>query len=295
MPGNNGLRIVDALNGDDKYSKRAIKRERRQRGRRRDAFEQNEEEAIEDGKPIVYPPQKEMAAKIYQALCTNVLLFTVCAPMQWGKTGIVVYLAYLALAKSRDVRVLKMVIITGMSDKAWEKQTKERFECLEDNGRSVLVFHAGALGKQKELFQNLSDAIIVIDECHYGNGMKQRLGKLLKKAGILDPDLLINRNVRIVQISATPDSSIVVPQSWKEEGIHKKVVVDWRAKEYISPKDIVDQGRLYDPVDLTKMDNVRREIGNVNMNGLIIVRAPSKSVDRAKVLNNLKKFQVELS
>ena len=47
---------------------------------------------------------------------------TLCAPPQWGKTGVSLYVSYkMSLNRTKEVFYL-----TGMSDKTWIEQTRER-------------------------------------------------------------------------------------------------------------------------------------------------------------------------
>lgn len=292
------LRIVSFWDGKSRADQRTKERETIRRNFCRMTFDTNQKYAVEDGKPLVHPPQKKLALEVFNAFCTSIaLLITICAPMQWGKTGVIVYLAYRALALATPVpKVRRMVVITGMSDNDWANQTKARFDCLGvDNG--VSVFHRGALRKQADLLAKLRDTIIVIDECHVGNGKKQMLDKILGRAGLLDRVQLVHRNVRIVQISATPGSSLVVPEGWKDGGLHVKMVADWRIGSYISPLDIVEEGRLLGTRDLTQMEHVRDAVvpfARDGRTGIVFVRTPNKLRDEALVIRNFEKVNAEL-
>lgn len=290
------LHTVLFWNGPSIKDRRATDLEKDLRGWRHKCFERNMRIAIENGEPLVHPPQIKLANELFRTfLTTQALLITICAPMQWGKTGIIVYLAYRALAaKDEPAKVQKLVVITGMSDKDWTRQTKKRFECLgTDSG--VSVFHRGALRKQTDMFAKLENALVVIDECHYGNGKKQSLDDFLKSACLLNHDQLVHRNVRFVQVSATPDSSLVVPQGWTEKNLHRTMVADWRIESYISPKDMLDKKRVLGTRDLTRIDNVRDAVVQfAGRKGIIFVRTPNKKIKAKSVLKNFETVKAEL-
>ena len=70
---------------------------------------------------LVFEDQKKVGEKIVKAFSDKVLV-TLCAPPQWGKTGVSLYVSYkMSLNKTKDVFYL-----TGMSDKTWIEQTRER-------------------------------------------------------------------------------------------------------------------------------------------------------------------------
>ena len=176
------------------------------------------ENADEKGETLVYPPQKDAAQKIVDAFAACKRIVTLCAPMQWGKTGTLFWVAYqfMLLATGMIRRLVihgnvrpKVYIITGMSDNEWVEQTKERFPpMLHAN-----IMHRNSLKKNKEVFEKMSNALIIIDECHYGTDKFGIMGTIFREAGLTDIDVLVQRNIYILQTSATPDNSLVQANS----------------------------------------------------------------------------------
>lgn len=258
---------------------------------------------------VIYPEKMVLAIQIMRTVfCTAALLVSLCAPMQYGKTSVIAGIAYLALAAPQneqrrvglgdEPRVRQVVVITGLSDKEWQRQTAERFECFGTGNHSgITVLHRGQLKKNLPLFKELKDAIVIIDECHYGSGKKQIIHNVLCVAGLLDQDNLCNRNVRIVQVSATPDSTLVWPQGWAA-GLHKTIVANWNVPGYISPQTILDDNRVRRPMDLTNPDNARKALKpfvnddcTVRKSGIIFVRAPKGKFEA--VIKNFQSLQHE--
>jgi len=99
------------------------------------------------------------------------------AEMQAGKTGVVTALIRLMLANARLLRITpdRMFIITGMSDNAWLKQTRERLPLGVRTG----VQHSGGLSKIIATLHSLangdilSNVLIVLDESHIASSTEQ--------------------------------------------------------------------------------------------------------------------------
>ena len=88
-------------------------------------------------------------------------------------------------------------IITGMSNLKWQTEMKDKApNCFKNK-----IFHHGQLHNAN--LNNLQDGLLIFDETDAGDKPMQRLDTLLKNAGILDINYIINHNIRIVFISAT--------------------------------------------------------------------------------------------
>ena len=89
---------------------------------------------------LVYPQQKSIATQIYDTLTTGEkICVTLCAPPQWGKTGVSLYLAkkFTTTNNKWFTNYNQIYFCTGMSDTSMIKQTQERLlSCWKKN-----VFH----------------------------------------------------------------------------------------------------------------------------------------------------------
>ena len=175
------------------------------------------------GRQYIYPEQSFEGNKIV-SLFTAVCIATFVAPMQWGKTGVILEAAYSMVKPTWDedeeeltcaINPMNVFVITGMSDNEWRKQTKARFpEQWRDN-----VVHRGNLKKIDAKMYDIRDALIVIDECHFGTSSNTVLDtKLQDWFDLPSVDALKKRNIRILQTSATPDNVIVSAEQWSESG-----------------------------------------------------------------------------
>jgi len=131
------------------------------------------------------------------------------AEMQAGKTGVVCAVLRLILRniKTLQIRPDRVFLITGMSDNAWTKQTRERVpEPFRKN-----VHHNGNLKQVKEKLirlakgEHLRNCLVVLDESHFASSYDNRPAKeVFETLHSLCPiELWAENNVRLVTISAT--------------------------------------------------------------------------------------------
>jgi hypothetical protein len=195
------------------------------------------------GIQIAYQSQKIMANDVHAAYLQGVSLVNLIAPPQWGKTGIVASTAYLMTTHSDDTLMTmpeNVYIVTGMSDKEWERQTKERMIPAFRNN----VYHRGKFRNGvAERLASVRDAFVIIDECHYGSEKDQTIHTRLKNVGFLDINHLQEHNVKILCISATPGSVLIDAQRWGSQ--HQRTIVcDMNEPGYVGFKSLIAEKRL---------------------------------------------------
>jgi len=154
-----------------------------------------------DGK-LVYPNQEEAAWQIVELFYEGVMAVTLLALPQVGKTGVMLYVSYLMTTTNNDDLLIKpenVYIISGMNDLDWQRQTKESFpDALNEK-----IFTRSEFNKIRTL-DSLENALIIIDECHIAAEARQQMSSALRRAGLDNPENLKDKNVRILQVSATP-------------------------------------------------------------------------------------------
>ena len=254
--------------------------------------EDMEDVALKLGKDLVYPAQKAVAMEIAgQLLCGDALLVTLCASMQWGKTGVLVEVGC-TLCTHPDKAILpqNVIILTGMSDNEWRTQTASRMP------PGFRVWHRGDLNKHSDSLFDISNALLIIDECHLGAAEGSKLANALSEAGLLNIETLKQRNVRILQTSATPDHVLENSEKWNIEGgpeYHFKIVPE-NPPSYISPKDLVNQRRALAVMDLKNLVTARSLVVKMLAYSTAkyhIIRLPSR--DKDDVVSNLESLAVE--
>jgi len=166
--------------------------------------------AEKEGSRLVFEDQKLVGKKIVK-LFKKKTLVTLCAPPQWGKTGVSLYVSYhMSLKKINHENVF---FITGMSDRSWVSQTKERvLPCWREN-----VFHRNTLYKLKQrldILKQRKDILIIVDECHIANKSDFILGEIFEDLSLKNPRKMKMKNIKILQISATPSNSLIDGEDW---------------------------------------------------------------------------------
>ena len=211
---------------------------------------------------MVYKNQIEAATEIVHELFGgNKVVVTLIALPQVGKTGTFLEVAYRACTHPDDTSIIdprNVFIITGMSDRDWQKQTET--DMLEPFKRRV--YHRGKLNtKDREdgFYTNLAnarDALIILDECHIAVEKTHLISSNLKRLGLLDIAVLRARNIKILEVSATPGATLRDTQSWGAEN-HSIVTLN-ESPTYIGFKDFIREGRLHDSFDLAKEEEVTK-------------------------------------
>jgi len=211
-------------------------------------------------KEMVYTNQMEAATEIVHELFGNKkVVVTLIALPQVGKTGTFLEVAYRACTHPDDVCIIdprNVFIITGMSDRDWQKQTEA--DMLEPFKRRV--YHRGKLNtKDREdgFYTNLAnarDALIILDECHIAVEKTHLISNNLKALGLLNIEVLRQRNIKILEVSATPGATLRDTQSWGAD--NHSIVLLKESPSYIGFKNFIEDDRLHDSYDFTRESDI---------------------------------------
>ena len=245
-----------------------------------------------EGRTLIHPPQKRVAEMIAaQFFSFDALIATLCASMQWGKTGVMLQLAYTLMTHPALALTDKnLFVITGMADNEWREQTKKRLPDVWEKR----VFHQKDLkadSLQSEL-TNTTNALIIIDECHYGAHKGSVISDILKKAGLLNISTLQQKNIRIFQTSATPDHVLANAEEWNQSGgpiYHYKCVPE-NPPSYVSPKDIMADGRIRPVMDLSSppaVGTLRDQMLGYETPKYHVIRLPIRNAKKRAVCENI--------
>lgn len=139
-----------------------------------------------------------------------------------------------------------------MSDNDWADQFKKSvLPAFREN-----IFHRQNLIKQKEKLRGLKDGLIILDECHIASGSKMTIAKTLKETGILNLDVLQLRNIKMLDISATPDAVLHDYEKWGDKCVIVKIKPGplYKGFEVMKQeKRIIDSPNLEDIEDYRKL------------------------------------------
>ena len=61
-----------------------------------------------------------------------------------------------------------------------------------------------------------SNILLIIDECHISNKSDNTLSEMMGYLDLNKEDYLIKKNIKILQISATPSNSLIDAKTWEK-------------------------------------------------------------------------------
>lgn len=238
-------------------------------------------------KEMVYPNQQTAATEIIQELfdpANPKVAVTLIALPQVGKTGTFLEVAYKACTHPSDDCIIdprNVFIITGMSDRDWQKQTEA--DMLEAFKRRV--YHRGRLNtKDREdnfytALSNATNALIILDECHIGAEKEHQVSQMLRRLNLLSIDTLRQKNVKILEVSATPGATLYDTEKWGPE--NHSIVMLYPSSKYVGFRQFLAEGRIHPSFDLVKDDEMEKLVAFIKRKYATprwhIVRLPAKS------------------
>jgi hypothetical protein len=212
----------------------------------------DKEELLElEGKKFIYPNQQEAADKCIAAFKNGAVAVCLIAQPGTGKTGTAQAVMIHMATNPNDEELIyaeNIINCTGMSDNDWETQFKNSVLLpFKDN-----IFHRQNLVKQKDKLKTLKDALLIPDECHIASGIKMQIAKTLKEAGILDVNVLEMRNIKMLDISATPDA---VLNDYKKWGTKCAIIKIQPGPSYKGFEIMLEETRILDAPNLEELDD----------------------------------------
>jgi hypothetical protein len=230
----------------------------------------------------------EEICKIFKDL--SIVNCLVYGMTQTGKTGCMTSLIQ-HFALSNLIPINNIYIITGLSDKEWKKDTKNRMpDSINDR-----VFHRSNLPKtfNRDIGEK-KNILIIMDEIQIACEESQTIHKTFEKCGFYDLDLLFQNDIKLVQFSATPDGNIKDISDWKH---HSEKIKLKPGYGHYGPKEAIAQGRVRQFKDLIIEKNVyelKLDIENFIDPRYHLIRVPNKrenkngSNNQSIVISNFK-------
>lgn len=243
---------------------------------------------------IIYPNQKDCGERIKcifnNRSHVNCLVYGMT---QTGKTGCMTSLIQHYIL-SYNIPIDNIYIITGLSDKDWKNDTKNRMP----DAIMLRVFHRANLSKT--FFEDITkknNVLVIIDEIQIACEEDQTIHKTFEKCGFYNLDYLLENDIKLIQFSATPDGNLNDMKDW---GPYSEKVKLEPGENYYGPKQAIDQNRVKQFKDLTNIDNVReleQDIKSLEFPNPIylLIRVPNKRKNKDgtnnqnKVISNIKK------
>jgi len=212
---NKGRKVIKMNKNENEKRLEKIKK-RQQRENILKSIRDREEYLELEEKKFIYPNQQEAADKCIEAYKNGAVAVCLIAQPGTGKTGTAQAVMINMATNENDEEIIyteNIINCTGMSDNDWETQFKESvLPAFRDN-----IFHRQNLIKQKDKLRSMKDGLIIPDECHIASGSKMTIAKILKEVGILDVNVLEMRNIKMLDISATPDAVLHDYKKWGQK------------------------------------------------------------------------------
>ena len=169
-----------------------------------------------NGKELVYSNQKAAAKECLSHFKDGKQLVLLQAQPGTGKTGTVLELTKRLTTHKKDkhcVMINDIYTISGMNDKNWAEQfTEKMLPSFKGN-----ILHRGILMKNAEKIEQIRDGYIINDECHYASGKNMTVSKVLKSSGLTDCNVAMDRKVKMLKISATPEAVAWDIKEWGDK------------------------------------------------------------------------------
>jgi hypothetical protein len=168
------------------------------------------------GNMLVYPNQREAANKCIDHFINGKMLVMLIAQPGMGKTGCALeILRQIALHIDDDkcVKASNIHIISGMDDTDW----RDQFQSKMLPSFREHVRHRSALTKSKDKIADIRNGLIVTDECHIASDKNMTVSNVIRAAGLTDINVVQDRQVKMLEISATPEAESWDLESWGDK------------------------------------------------------------------------------
>ena len=163
------------------------------------------EDKSDDGINTLWDNQDFCGEKVNNAFSNkSIINVLVYGKTQTGKTGSMTALIQ-HYVLSNLIPIDNIYIITGLSDKAWKIDTKNR---MPDSLNSRVYHRANLPKKFVNEIKSKKNLLIIMDEIHIACEHDQTIYKTFKECGFYDLDYLLENDIKLIQFSATPDGNI---------------------------------------------------------------------------------------
>ena len=204
----------------------------------------------EEGINIIWQNQKECGEQICKEFKNNKIInVLVYGKTQTGKTGCMTSLIQHFIL-SNNIPIDNIYIITGLSDKAWKADTKNRMP----DSISGRVYHRANLNKTflKDI-RGKKNVLVIMDEIQIACEKDQTIHITFDECGFYNLEYLLQNDIKLVQFTATPDGHINDINDWKEHSAKVKLEP---GEGYIGTEQLKIKGRVRQFENLTEIKHV---------------------------------------
>jgi hypothetical protein len=193
----------------------------------------------------VYENQTKIAKQILNNFTsTSIVNEMVISPTQSGKTGIICETIRYFISDT-DIPYKNIYIITGLSSVEWKVQTKNRLpEKIAER-----VYHRNDLLESfKSDIRRKKNVLIILDEIQIASSKDQTIHKVFNELGYMDIKKVLENDIKLIEITATPNGSIYSLMKWGDKYSNKIIVEP--PSQYTSCFKLYEQNRVKQYADL---------------------------------------------
>jgi hypothetical protein len=216
-------------------------------------------------------------------LFNNYLLFPmlifqmVIGLCQSGKTALIRCLLRILCNSDYIIPPKNIVIITGLSSKAWKKQMSRRMP------KCIRVFHRNNLSRNfVNYMRNKTNVLIIIDEIQIAAKNIQTVSNSFRELGYFDGNSLMQNQIHFFEISATPNGLLNELRTWNER--HYRVLKLLPGNNYTGVHEYRNNGKIFQYKELCGWKK------KTDRNGLDI----SYYLNRDVMLNNIREIKTKI-
>ncbi len=221
----------------------------------------------------------------------KIIVQLVLGKTQSGKTGLILSTIEQYIDHN-NIPIENIYYITGLSSTEWLKQTIERMpkeltERIYHRDRLLKAFVRDIKGKK--------NVLIIIDEVHTACLKDQTLYKVFKQLELLDKHNLLQNDIKIIDVSATPNGILWDVESWKE---HHKIIIAPPGAKYVGAADLLKKGKIKEFKSLLgrkttqKIVIKKKSITDDDTSDQLITTIPPRKTDLP--LENLKELKNDI-
>ena len=205
------------------------------------------------GEKFVYANQQEAACETLTHFMNGKNLVMIVAQPGTGKTGTFVEITKTLTTHPDDdfcVEINNIHITSGMNDTDWRDQFQSKMlPSFREN-----IHHRSILSKQIDNISTIRNGLLAIDECHIASEKNMTISNVLTAAGLTDINVVSERNIRMLDISATPESVAWDLEKWGDKAAIVRLIPGLTYKGF---SVMLEENRIRAAPSFTTMENVR--------------------------------------
>ena len=189
---------------------------------------------------LTYPNQQLAAQQVIKHYIDGKYLVLLVAQPGAGKTGVVLEVTKQMATHPDDnycIDAENVYMVSGMSDNDWQHQFRDKMLPSFQNN----VYHRGSISKIEDKINQIKNGMVITDECHIASGKQMSISKMLTRTGLTNIAVARIRNVKLLEVSATPETVAYDIEKW---GDAAAIVIQEPGASYKGFQVMLDENRI---------------------------------------------------